>query len=325
LLLCLPAFSQFRLSGYFAAHYENGGRDGAFPDGTFGGVKAGLIFSGRTAEIFDYDLEVRFKTESRVEVEEAWVGLSPSTSFRLRLGLFLVPFGKTNTANRPHQTPYVQPPLPLTVLYPESWRDIGLLAEGRWSFLGYAAYLGNGLREDTDMRSGQQFEDNNGDPAYGSRLSFFLSESFEVGLSYFRGNYDDSGTRTLALRGGHVDWNTESSRLLYEYGRAEIENPAGFERGLVEGHFVLVSFSSGDFSPFASYQTLSYQDPYHGPGFERVGVPGEGISSQGSRWALGLVFSASSAVLFKVEYDFNREKGPALRNDVLSAQIALQF
>ncbi|MEW5900495.1 MAG: hypothetical protein AB1715_03430 [Acidobacteriota bacterium] len=325
LLLCLPALSQFKLSGYFAAQYENGEIESKFPEGTFGGVQAGLIFSGRTANIFDYSLEVRFKSETRVEVEEAWVGVNPSAAFHLRLGFFLVPFGKTNPANRPHQTPYIQPPLSLEALYPPSWREVGLLAEGQWDFIGYAAYVGNGLAEGEDMQAGQQFRDNNGDLAAGSRLSFFLSRSFEVGISYYKGNYDDAGVRALKLQGADVSWKTEAFLALYEYGKAELENPAGYEQGLVKGHFFLASFVLGEFSSLVSYQTLDYRDPYHGPGFAGLDFPGAGISAEISRWAVGLVFSPSSAFLFKVEYDLNREKGLELKNDVLAVQVALQF
>jgi hypothetical protein len=315
-----PAAAQVNLNGYFSAGYENGRKEAASPEGTFGGVQAGLLFTGTVSTILTYDLEIRFRSESRLDIEEAWVGLAPSSSFVLKLGFYLVPFGTYNTANRPHQNPFIQTPLPQASLYPPSWRDIGVLAEGKWSSLGYSLYLGNGLGEGRDLANGQQFKDNNGNPAAGGRLSLLLSQSLEVGASYYRGRYDDEGRRNLELRGADIGWKTESFLLTYEYAKASLDNPEGFGRGSADGHFVLASLTLGKFSPLASYQTLVYKDPYHG----EDSVPA-GIDTDVSRWAVGLVYSPVRNFMVKVEYDFNREAGVKLDNDLLQAQVTFVF
>src|SRR4030043_428376 len=97
--LPLPAAAQYKLNGYLSAQYENGQRGSDSPDGTFGRVRAGLLFAGVVENIFTYGLEARFKSESRLEIEEAWVGIGTSPSFQLRLGIYLVPFGNSNTAS----------------------------------------------------------------------------------------------------------------------------------------------------------------------------------------------------------------------------------
>jgi hypothetical protein len=265
------------------------------------------------------------KTEERLELEEAWVGLSPSSAFHLKLGVFLVPFGKYNTFNRPHQALFIQPPLTQAKIYPESWRDVGVTAEGSASFLRYAVYIGNGLKEDLDLGAAQQFKDNNKNKSWGGRASIMLSQSFELGLSYYRGKYDEADERNLEYRGADLSWNTDAFRLLYEYTEARIENPADFTPGQAAGHFALLALSWEKFSPFGSYQTFEYKDEFHGPGFGPAGLPGSGISSEGSRWAVGLSYLVASGLLFKVEYDFNREEGTALKNDCFLAQLALQF
>jgi hypothetical protein len=324
LILFLPATAQYNLNGYLSAGYENGQKESDSPEGTFGWVQAGLLFTGTAATIFTYDLEVRFKSESRLEIEEAWVGFAPSTAFELKLGFYLVPFGKYNTANRPHQNPFVQMPLPQAHLYPESWRDVGILAEGKWGALGYSVYLGNGLREGRDLQEGQQFKDNNGDLAAGGRASFLLSQNFEVGVSYYRGRYDDAGQRNLDLRGADVSWKSEAFLLTYEYGKAYLDNPETYDRGTAEGHFVLASLTLGEFSPLVSFQTLEYDDPYHGedPLDPSLVV---GIAKEVSRWAVGLVFSPAPNFMLKVEYDFNREAAVKLDNDAFLAQVSLLF
>ena len=324
LLFFLPAVAQDKLNGYLSAEYENGQKESDSPEGTFGRVRAGLLFAGMAANIFTYNLEVRFRSESRLEIEEAWVGFAPSSSFELKLGFYLVPFGKYNTANRPHQNPFIQAPLPQAYLYPESWRDVGVLADGKWGSVGYSVYLGNGLREGRDLQDGQQFKDNNGHLAAGGRVSFLLSQSFEVGASYYRGHYDDAGQRKLELRGADITWKSEAFLLTYEYGKAYLGNPEGFDRGTAQGHFVLASLTLGEFSPLVSFQTLVYDDPYHGEDpLNPLLVAG--IAKDISRWAVGLVFSPASNFMFKVEYDFNREAAVKLDNDIFLAQVSLLF
>jgi hypothetical protein len=322
--LILPAVAQYKLNGYLSAQYENGQEESDFPDGTFGRARAGLLFAGMAETIFTYGLEVRLKSESRLEIEEAWVGIGSSSSFQLRLGLYLVPFGKYNTANRPHQNPFIQTPLLQAHLYPESWRDVGLLAEGKWGSMGYSVYLGNGLREGQDLQDGQQFEDNNGEPGAGGRVSFLLGQNFEVGGSYYRGDYDDQGQRGLELRGADISWKSQAFLLTYEYGKAYLDNPESYDRGTAEGHFVLASLTLGEFTPLVSYQTLKYIDPYHGEDYLDPSLV-VGVAKDISRWAVGLVFSPAPNFLFKVEYDFNREATVKLDNDVFLAQVSLLF
>jgi hypothetical protein len=317
--------AQFKASGYFSFQYEKGQSQAEFPDGTFGWAQAGLLFTGESDKIFLYDLEVRFKTETSVEVEEAWVAVQPSQAFHLRLGFYLVPFGKYNRASRPHETDLIQTPLHLKALYPASWRDIGLLAEGSTGIFNYSGYLGNGLREAQDVPSGQQFKDNNANKAAGGRVGIFLSQSFEVGFSYYRGKYDDGGSRNLELQGADVTWQTDSFRFFYEYGRALIDNPGEYARGETEGHFFLLLLKISEFLPLVSYQVVKTDDPYHGPGFIAGVSPGAGISSELKRWAVGLTYRPSPNIVIKIEYDFNREKDINLKNDVLIGQVALQF
>ncbi|MBM3285565.1 MAG: hypothetical protein FJY81_06800 [Candidatus Aminicenantes bacterium] len=320
-----PASAQFRANGYLSFQYETGGSQSDFPDGTFRGTQAGFLVTGRPGNLFSYNLEIRLKKETQAAIEEAWVGIEPSTAFGLKLGLYLVPFGKYNRSSRPHETAFIRPPLHLEAMYPASWRDIGFLAEGRVGILNYSAYLGNGLAEAVDLSSSQRYEDNNADKAAGGRVGVLLSQSFEVGFSYYRGKYDDDNSRALALQGADVTWQNDAFVFLYEYGKALIDNPEGYARGETEGHFFFLSLKVGEFSPLASYQKIKVADPFHGPGFSAGVSPGSGISSSLSRWALGLAYAPASGLLIKVEYDFNRESGFSLDNDVFLAQVALRF
>lgn len=324
-LLGGTGFGQFKASGYLALQFEKGDSQSDFPDGTFRRSQAGLVVTGQTGNLFFYNLEARLKSETQVALEEAWVAIQPSAAFNLKMGLYLVPFGKYNRSNRPHETLFIQTPLHLGILYPTSWRDIGLLAEGRISFFSYSTYMGNGLGEASELRGGQQFEDNNADKARGGRAGLFLSESFEVGASYYWGKYDEENSRRLILQGVDVTWNDDPFLFVYEYGKALADNPADYPRGVTEGHFFLLSLRIGSFSPLVSYQKLSLDDSYHGSGFEAGVRPGSGVSGRLSRWACGIVYTPAAGLLFKIEYDFNRETDGSLQNDVFLGQVAIRF
>lgn len=325
-LAAAPARAQLQVNGYLSFQYQKSESQGESPKGEFDKLRAGLFFVGRLQTLFDYDVELRFDSRNIVEAQEAWLGYRPSEAFHLKLGMYLVPFGTYNTASRPYQTPFVQPPLAQASLYPESWRDLGAMVEGKMGVFRYSVYLGNGLREDIDLGAGQQFGDNNSNKSLGGRLAFTLSRGFDVGLSYYRGKLDNANSRNLVLEGADISWNTRAFRVLYEYGRGLIDNPSGFARGKVQGHTVLASLSWGGFTPVGSYQKLDYQDPFHGTGFSAdLAAAGAGISSETSRWTVGLMYNPASTVFIKVEYDFNREKLVEIKNNIFFAQVALQF
>jgi len=97
-------------------------------------------------------------TEWKPEIEQAWMGWTYSAAFRVRLGLFLVPFGRMNEANRPYQTMLVAFPYPYGEVFPASWREIGAMLEGQTGIFRYSAYIGNGLAEADTTASGQQIQ-----------------------------------------------------------------------------------------------------------------------------------------------------------------------
>lgn len=325
LFFSLSLKAQLKTNGYLSFEYTKGQKESNFSQGTFRNIRAGLIFSGEMAEKFDYILEMRLEEEATFEIEQAWVGFNPSPSFKLKLGFYLVPFGKYNRSHRAHETELVNIPLPLEEIYPQSWRDLGVLVEGKVGFLLYSGYLGNGLVEGENLGAGQQFKDNNSDKGKGARIGLLLGKSFEVGFSYYRGKQDEDNERNLILEGVDLTWATEGIHLFSEYAKARIENPEPFSPGKAEGYFIQISFKVENFWAVVSYQDLSYKDSFHGLGFVSPGYAGRGIFKEKSRWALGLDYFVSQNILFKLEYDFNREKKISLKDNTFSAQIALNF
>jgi len=313
-----------QVKGYMSFSYLKG-ESGNASDGSFEGIRVGLYFLGDVSANIDYLAELHYTLDSSFDIDQAWLRLKPSEAFNLVLGLYRVPFGKYNLVNRPHQTSLVQAPLTVEYLYPERWRDIGLLAVGSLGNFFYSAYLGNGLAESENLAAGQQFRDNNADKGKGGRVGLSLSQWFEMAYSVYHCRYDDEGTRDLTSQGLDLTWSVDDFQLLAEYTRIRLENPENFTPGEAEGFFVQFVWNRSTLRPVVSYQQLRFEDGFHGKGFAGVGGAGQGISFERSRWALGIGYWLAPKAVIKLEYDFNREKENEVKNDVFILQIAVSF
>jgi hypothetical protein len=318
LALALPARSQVKYGGYLAMEYIKGQAESAFPHGNFENLLAGFLAGGRVGEKFGFTVEFRALGVDTFDLDQAWAGFLPSEAVTVRAGLYLVPFGGWNTASRPHETLLLRTPLNLEYLYPASWRDLGVVVEGRIGVLTYAAYLGNGLTElaETDTLSyGQQFRDNNTDKSKGGRIGLNAGQAIKAGVSYYTGKYDDQDMRDLTLEGADLSWVTEQWEIHGEYTKALIENPLPFERGEAEGYSIWACMGYKGLQPVGSFQKLKVSDTYHGGG----------IDLDRSRWTAGLRYVLSSTFFVKAEYDWNREKGTVLKNNQWQVQVGLSF
>jgi len=317
LALALPATGQVQYGGYLAAEYIKGQSESAYPHGNFENLLAGFLAGGQVGGKFGFTVEVTAAGGDPFvfALNQAWAGFVPSEAFTVRAGLYLVPFGAWNTASRPHETVLVRTPLNLEFLYPPSWRDLGLLVEGRVGVLTYAAYLGNGLAEGETAVFAQQFRDNNTDKSKGGRLGFLAGQAIRGGVSYYTGKYDDQDMRDLTLEGADLAWVTPQWEVHGEYTKAFIENPQPFERGESEGWFVWACMSFKSFQPVGSYQKLRLTDAYHNGG----------LDLDRSRWTAGVRFVVSPTLFIKAEYDWNKEKATDLKNNQWQVQVGLSF
>jgi len=315
LALALPARSQVNYGGYLGVEYIKGQAESPYPNGNIENLLAGFMAAGRIGQKFGFTIEVRALGVDSFDLDQAWAGFVPSEAVTIRAGLYLVPFGIWNTASRPHETFLIRTPLNLEHLYPPSWRDLGVLAEGRIGVLSYAAYLGNGLAEGETAAYGQQFRDNNTDKSKGGRIGLKLGQALQGGISYYKGRYDDEDSRDLVLEGADLSWVTVNWEIHGEYTKAFIENPEPFEKGRSKGYAIWACMSFKSFQPVVSFQKLEFTDTFHNGG----------IALDQSRWAAGLRYVLSSTLFIKGEYDWNKEQGTALKNNQWQIQMGLSF
>jgi hypothetical protein len=324
-ILVFGQTSQLKINGYFSAEYLDGQNEGDYPYGTFQNPKLGLIFSGLLAARVDYVAEVVLRQDAQVDLNQILLGFSVSNAFNFDLGLYLVPFGKYNETSRAHQTFLVEPPMNVKFFYPAMWRDIGVQVSGTIAGLLYSVYVGNGLAENIWLNEGQQFKDNNRDKGFGGRVAWNIDQKFEAGYSHYRGKYDENNSRYLVLQCFDLSFVSENYQLIGEYTLADNENPADYDDGSGKGYFALLTFNIQGLWPVVSYQHYDFEDPYHGEGFYSLLLPGLGIDEDRERWALGLVYNLSQTAFFKLEYQFNKEKGVEKKNDMLLVQVAVSF
>ncbi|MBN2199630.1 MAG: hypothetical protein JW747_07250 [Candidatus Aminicenantes bacterium] len=297
--------------GHFSFSFLRGEAESDAPSGSFEDIGGGLSLSGLFAANFDYRFELRSRAEARFGMEEAWLGFNPFPAFGVRAGLYLVPFGRFNRFNRPHENLLAGTPLPFTSVTPESWRDIGLLASGRTSFLFYALSLGNGLGENEAGEPEQQFRDNNASKDVVGRLGIQWKAGLETAVSYSRQEFGPAGARRADLLGADASWITDNYRILGEYVRMEKDDAAG-GRVNEEGWYVQLALDYKSLWPVASYQRLK-TDPAASPAVER------------RRWTVGLAGILFSGTLLKFEYAWNREPDAEVDNDLFSVQVAVSF
>jgi hypothetical protein len=315
LSLAVPARGQVKFGGYLSLEYIKGQAESAYPNGNIENMLAGFLAAGQVGQKFGFAIEVRSFNVETFDLDQAWAGFLPSQGFTVRAGLYLVPFGTWNTASRPQETLLIRTPLNLEVLYPASWRDLGVLVQGRTGFLSYSTYIGNGLAEGEDTAVVQQFRDNNTDKAKGGRLGLSFGQEITAGVSFYTGKYDALGTRDLTLQGADLSWVTNQWEVHGEYTKSFLENPEPLARGETEGFSIWGCMSFRSFQPVGSFQKVKVTDPYHGGG----------IAVDRSRWSAGIRYVLSSTVFIKAEYDWNLEKGIPLKNDQWQVQAGLSF
>ena len=323
LFISVPAV-EGKTNGYLSFEYIADLKSLGKESNSFQETQIGLVFSGVFSPSIDYLAELCFR-DGLVHADQAWIRFFSTETFKLKMGLYLVPFGKYNQFSRPHETFLIHTPLNIEYSYPFRWRDIGAVAEGRIGSLVYTAYVGNGLAEGASFQNGQQFRDNNTNKGIGGRLGLFLSQSFEVAYSHYRGKFDEEDERNLVLQGVDLTWSTEGVLLLAEYTRGDSENPEGFAKGKVEGFFVQASILLQTIRPVVCFQKVKYTDSFHGQGFILPDMPGEGIDSDLTRWAFGIVYVPIPNVFLKLEYDLNRDRLTDQMESAITFQAALSF
>ena len=155
---------------------------------------------------FISELEFEHGTEE-IALETALLDFEIHPAFVFRMGILLPPIGYFNQNHDSPKWEFIERPLVSTNIIPSTLSEVGMGFYGKIPVgqhkLTYELYLTNGLQDgiitNTDNRSllaagksEEMFaEDNNGVPAFSSRVAFKVANFGEFGLSGYSGLYNE--------------------------------------------------------------------------------------------------------------------------------------
>jgi hypothetical protein len=204
--------------------------------------------------------------------------------------------------------------------------------------LNYDLWLGNGPDESKGrIRFGCNYNDNNHNIAYGSRIGFRFQPACEIGLSGEWGQWNNNH---------HTDAVTIKKHMFYK--ALVLDLHWRFKNGLdILGECIYTSFGAVPNKAFGihsydvkqvggwlqasaflcSFYTNRCLDPTIWENFEgvvRYGFVNSGISDfSGEQWSFGLNYYFTNRVIWKAAYDINNEK--RLRWNAFTTQLAYAY
>ncbi len=301
-------------------------------DSIIDGQSFELIISGQPHKRISYFTELEFERAAAVGtsrggevlVEQAYTDIQLTSWMNFRGGILLVPFGNIE---RDHFAPIrevVSQPLTSYAIAPAAWTDNGFGINGRFNLsdawiADYQAYVMAGLDDNittTGLRGTRQGFglDNNNSKAFAGKLTLQNTTGFNIGLSYYKGAYNDVGTKDMT--GFNVDFDYKKGwfEILGEYTDMDIEQEIGKDthldgyylrnilslNGLLPENFLGADFPHARLSFVTQYDEATIEnffDPSVAENYER-------------RITLGLRLQPTSSVMLNLNYEDANARGP---------------
>lgn len=230
--------AQSRVGGYFDNEFT---LPLAGPRSTFKAHRLILQASSYLHENLLFNTEIEFEyggqinantDDGELKIEQAWADYRIDDAFVLRGGVVLVPFGIVNVLHDSDVRETTTRPLMAGNIVPTTWMDTGagfhgLLYPTEDMQVSYEAYVTNGLTNrisaaDGLKRARPSFkDDNNGNKAVSGRIAVSPWLGLELGLSGYRGQYDES--RSLTMVGTDATLQAGPFELVGEYANSLTE------------------------------------------------------------------------------------------------------
>lgn len=334
--------SRTRLGGYVEFEYE----DTEGKKSTFDNHRLILLVNSRISEGIRFYLELEYEHGTKeIELEQAYIEFGINDLINLSAGAFLVPVGRLNIY---HDAPLLETtsrPLVDTFIIPTTWTDVGVGVSGqavigRKSFVGYEAYVSNGLEHiDTangingsrGLRNARPIEDGSSDfeqdinsnKALSGRAYVRYGTLFEVGVSGFTGKVDEANAAGVTLYA--FDWLLKYDVFEFagEYAKANISTgglpvPDGIDGFYIEGRVRLLP-PSLNVPSWAKKFTAVYR-------YGEVDLDADVTDENDlSRHTIGVNYRPLTTVAVKGEYQFNGEKVSEIGNDTILLSVAFYF
>ena len=276
----------------------------------------------------EFELEHGGTGGNNTFVEQAYIDYWVLPNLAIKVGAMLTPFNRFDEFHPPLLNYTVTRPQMSREIGVSAWKDVGVDLHGYINLdaqnsLSFDLYTINGLGEGSNLRGSRQYRDNNEDKAFGGRLNLMFHDVLEIGMSAYRGAWDNAGDYDLNLFGAHMMLRTSVVDLYGEFASATSENPPGVDDGDMSGFFIQASRQiKKKFRPTIRYGDLDYLD---------VGSSLGRSTSKGNKDLSELIFCFGfypvNRVVIKVEYTIFMEGSRITDkdNDQLGLQFAVRF
>lgn len=316
--------AQVKPGGYFSFEYLKSQEEGLYQKGTFASFNGGLAVSGLIYGQLNFVAEGRLAYQQDFSLAQAYLNFLGSQLISLKMGLFEIPFGRFNRTARPHENPTAFRPL-VFHFFPYRWNDLGVCLEGNFAIFYYSAYVINGLSADSQGYLETKFKDVNKDKGLGGRLGLRFGQGFETGGSIYNGKYDPDGTKDVQFKGIDLLWVTPEWEVRGEYIQASYDHPFLNKKIEFEGYYLTVSMLFRNYRLYYSYQKSDLPeyliDDHQAP---PLNIFLESMIKK-TRSAVGLKMDVASNFFAKLEYDWNKEQGTKLKDNILLVQVGFAF
>jgi len=286
----------------------------------------------KIAYLGEFELEHGGTGGNNTFVEQAYIDFWVRRNIAVKVGAILTPFNRFDEFHDPLENHLVTRPQLSREIGVSAWKDVGVDLHGYFNLnpqnsLTFDIYAINGLGSGKNLRGSRQYRDNNEELGLGARVNFIHKELIEIGLSGYRGAWDDGGKYDVSMVGAHFMLNTELVDIYAEYTTAESENPPVDTLGNpqvdgdMSGYFIqLTRLFDRKYRTTVRIGGLDYLDS--GAALGRTPT-----NKELTELAIGFTYYPASKVSLKAEYTAFEEGDRVTQkdNNQLGLQAAVKF
>jgi len=272
-----------------------------------------------------------------IKIEQAWFEYEFSKSFIQRTGIVVIPFGRINVLHDSDIRDTTNRPIYAKYIVPSTWTDTGIGARGNLSFddleLNYEAYIVNGIGSNISASNGirkarPNFKmDNNKSKAFVGRVGISPYLGLEVGTSVYSGKYDSANSKNLSMLGFDIFWKQGPTEVLAEWAQNTLDISAGVPAKMWGYYVEIRHHLAGDWLK-KSFLGSGFDHPVITlfTRFGAVDTDSSVITSKDiTQITFGFNYRPMETVVYKFEYELNKENAGSVDDNTFIASVAVGF
>ncbi len=262
-----------------------------------------------------------------IDVRYAFIDYKFSDAFIVRSGKFLVPAGEFNEYLYPE---YISKAINRAwvnrEISPSAWAEVGVQLRGRLKTANenitpfYSAYIVNGLHGEEgagirSLRGNSREKGANGNKALGGNLGVEIND-FTISTNIYNGKYDNASELGLMILGSSFSYNGDKLTIWGEYHMADQEIFTDVDQTET------MPLKKNAFYLLASYKVYKGFEPVIR--YDQIKLDGAPENDR-SRLTVGLNYNVSETAVVKVNYEFIKNDGIEIDDNVFGLQFSIGF